>query len=43
MSLTEKNKEIVHRYVDALNKGDLLALRSLLADDAEIQGVTDAD
>lgn len=39
MSLSEKNKEIVHRYVEAFNKGDLNGLRSLLADDAEIQGV----
>jgi len=35
----EKNKEVVRRYVDAFNRGDLAALRSLLADDAEIQGV----
>lgn len=39
MSLSEQNKEIVHRYVEAFNKGDLNGLRSLLADDAEIQGV----
>src|SRR6476661_7242849 len=35
----EKNKKVVRRYVDAFNRGDLAALRSLLADNAEIQGV----
>lgn len=39
MSIEEKNKEVVRRYVDAFNRGDLVALRALLADDAEIQGV----
>jgi len=29
----------VRRYVDAFNRGDIDALRSLLAPDAEIQGV----
>jgi predicted ester cyclase len=32
-------KEVVRAYVDAFNRGDLAALRNLLADDAEIQGV----
>jgi steroid delta-isomerase-like uncharacterized protein len=39
MSIEENNKEIVRSYVDAFNRGDLAALRALLADDAEIQGV----
>ena len=39
MSLEEKNKAIVLKYVDAFNRGDLDALRSLFAEDAEIQGV----
>jgi steroid delta-isomerase-like uncharacterized protein len=39
MSLEEENKAVVMRYVDAFNRGDLEALRLLLADDAEIQGV----
>jgi steroid delta-isomerase-like uncharacterized protein len=34
-----KPKEVVRAYVDAFNRGDLAALRGLLADDAEIQGV----
>lgn len=33
-------KAVVHAYVDAFNRGDLPALRALLADDAVIQGVT---
>jgi len=32
-------KEVVRAYVDAFNRGDLAALKRLLADDAEIQGV----
>lgn len=32
--------DVVHAYVDAFNRGDLPALRALLADDAVIQGVT---
>lgn len=32
-------KEVVRAYVKAFNRGDLAALRALLADDAEIQGV----
>jgi steroid delta-isomerase-like uncharacterized protein len=39
MTKEEQNKEVVRRYVEAFNRGDLAALRSLLADDAEIQGV----
>jgi steroid delta-isomerase-like uncharacterized protein len=39
MSIEEANKAVVRRYVDAFNRGDLEALRQLLADDAEIQGV----
>ena len=42
MSLEEQNREIVRRYVDAFNRGDMAALRALLADDAEIQGVMGA-
>lgn len=33
-------KAVVRAYVDAFNRGDLAALRALLADDAVIQGVT---
>ncbi len=32
-------KEVVRQYVAAFNRGDLDALRELLAEDAEIQGV----
>jgi steroid delta-isomerase-like uncharacterized protein len=39
MSTEVNNKEIVRSYVNAFNRGDLPALRALLADDAEIQGV----
>ncbi|WP_019143327.1 ester cyclase [Noviherbaspirillum massiliense] len=39
MTLEEQNKAVVMRYVEAFNRGDLQALRSLLHDDAEIQGV----
>jgi ketosteroid isomerase-like protein len=38
-STENENKNVVRRYVDAFNHGDMAALRSLLADDAEIQGV----
>ena len=38
-SIEEQNKEVVRRYVEAFNRGDLAGLRSLLAVDAEIQGV----
>jgi len=36
---TPDPKAVVHRYVDAFNRGDLAALKDLLAADAEIQGV----
>lgn len=39
MSLEEENKSVVRRYVEAFNRGDLAALKALLSDDAEIQGV----
>lgn len=39
MSIEEEAKNIVRRYVDAFNKGNLTELKSLLAEDAEIQGV----
>ena len=39
MSGSQRNKEVVLRYVAAFNRGDLDALRSLFTDDAEIQGV----
>jgi steroid delta-isomerase-like uncharacterized protein len=39
MSIEEEAKAIVRRYVDAFNRGDLPALKELLAEDAEIQGV----
>jgi ketosteroid isomerase-like protein len=32
-------KGVVRLYVDAFNRGDLAALKALLAEDAEIQGV----
>lgn len=39
MSGTEENKAVVLAYVEAFNRGDLVALRALLHEDAEIQGV----
>lgn len=39
MSIEEQAKGVVRQYVDAFNRGDLGALKALLADDAEIQGV----
>ncbi len=39
MSPQEQNKNIVRQYVDAFNRGDMDALRSLFAEEAEIQGV----
>lgn len=39
MSVERESKAVVHAYVDAFNRGDLEALKALLADDAEIQGV----
>jgi steroid delta-isomerase-like uncharacterized protein len=37
--MPDQAKEVVRRYVDAFNRGDLDGLKVLLADDAEIQGV----
>jgi steroid delta-isomerase-like uncharacterized protein len=42
MSVEEENKAVVRRYAEAFNRGDLAALRALLADDAEVQGVRGA-
>lgn len=39
MTIETEAKAVVRRYVDAFNRGDLAALRDLLAEDAEIQGV----
>ena len=39
MSIEEDSKRVVVEYVEAFNLGDLDRLRSLLTDDAEIQGV----
>jgi len=39
MSAEQEAKAVVRAYVEAFNRGDLKALESLLADDAEIQGV----
>ncbi len=39
MSIEEQAKAIVRQYVEAFNRGDLNELKSLLAEDAEIQGV----
>jgi steroid delta-isomerase-like uncharacterized protein len=39
MTTADQAKLVVHRYVDAFNRGDLDGLKALLADDAEIQGV----
>ncbi|HEY9737268.1 MAG TPA: nuclear transport factor 2 family protein, partial [Trichocoleus sp.] len=39
MPIEETNKEVVRQYVEAFNRGDLAALKALLAEDAEIQGV----
>lgn len=39
MTIEEESKAVVRRYVEAFNRGDLSALKALLADDAEIQGV----
>jgi len=36
---SDRNLQVVHDYVDAFNRGDLVALRALFHDDAEIQGV----
>ena len=34
MSIEEENKDVVRRYVEAFNRGDLAALRALFAEDA---------
>jgi steroid delta-isomerase-like uncharacterized protein len=39
MSIEEQAKSVVRAYVAAFNRGDLNALKQLLAEDAEIQGV----
>lgn len=39
MSVEDQAKGVVRAYVEAFNRGDLAALKSLLADEAEIQGV----
>ncbi|MDB5853987.1 MAG: putative ester cyclase [Herminiimonas sp.] len=39
MTVEEEAKTVVRSYVAAFNRGDLEALKALLADDAEIQGV----
>jgi len=39
MSIEDEGKAVVRRYVEAFNRGDLPALKALLAEDAEIQGV----
>jgi steroid delta-isomerase-like uncharacterized protein len=39
VSIEEQSKAVVRCYVDAFNRGDLQALKALLADDAAIQGV----
>jgi steroid delta-isomerase-like uncharacterized protein len=39
MTMEDEAKAVVCRYVEAFNRGDLDALKNLLADDAEIQGV----
>lgn len=39
MSIPDEAKAVVRQYVDAFNRGDLSALKELLAENAEIQGV----
>ena len=39
MTQEDQAKAVVEAYVDAFNAGNLAALKSLFADDAEIQGV----
>lgn len=39
MRLEERNKAVVLAYVDAFNRGDFAALRSIYAADAVVQGV----
>lgn len=42
MTPEDQNRAVVRQYVEAFNRGDLAALRALLSDDAEIQGVKGA-
>jgi steroid delta-isomerase-like uncharacterized protein len=37
--IMEANKQVVLAYVDAFNRGDMVALRQLFADDALVYGV----
>ena len=37
--MAETNKQVVRRYVDAVNRGDADALRALFTDDAVVHGV----
>jgi steroid delta-isomerase-like uncharacterized protein len=39
MSIEQQAKDVVHRYVEAFNRGELETLRQLFTEDAEIQGV----
>ena len=39
MSHEESSKAVVRAYVEAFNRGDLPALKALLGEEAEIQGV----
>jgi steroid delta-isomerase-like uncharacterized protein len=39
MSELEANKEVVRRYVDAFNRGDIEALTEIFSADAVVQGV----
>jgi len=39
MTIEDEARQVVRDYVAAFNRGDLDALRDLLAEDAEIQGV----
>ena len=39
MQTAEQAKNVVRRYVDAFNRGDLATLKTLFSEEAEIQGV----
>jgi steroid delta-isomerase-like uncharacterized protein len=39
MNSPEDNKQVVHAYVDAFNRGDMQALRTIFAEDALVYGV----
>jgi ketosteroid isomerase-like protein len=39
MTEQERNKQVARDYVDAFNRGDFAALRTIFAPDAVIQGV----